>query len=70
MELTGNEDRPQLDKFVWEWKEKSGRLGKYSGARFPPLYKPPSPRVHQQRRRAATEQRSGFDDYVDAQEKF
>jgi hypothetical protein len=34
MELTGNEDRPQFDKFMWERKEKSGRLGEYSGGRF------------------------------------
>jgi hypothetical protein len=38
MELTGKEDRPQFDKFIWERKEKSGRLGKYSDGRFPPLY--------------------------------
>jgi hypothetical protein len=38
MELTGNEDRPQFDKFMWERKEKTGRLGKYSDGRFPPLH--------------------------------
>ena len=34
IELTGNEDRPQFDKFMWERKEKNGRLRNYSGERF------------------------------------
>jgi hypothetical protein len=70
MELTGNEDRPQFDKFMWERKEKNGGLGNYSGGRFPPLYKPPLPRVHQQCWLAAAEEGSGCDDHVDAQEEF
>ena len=34
MELTGNEDRPQFDKFMWEGKEKSGRTRKLLGGTF------------------------------------
>jgi hypothetical protein len=69
MELTGNKDRTQFDKFMWERKEKSGRPGNHSGGSFPLLYKP-SWRVHQQRRLVKAEQRRGGKDYVDAQEKF
>jgi hypothetical protein len=70
MELTGNEDRRQYDKFMWERKEKSGTVGKYSGGRFPSYTSRPHRGFISNVGLAAAEEGSGRDDYVDAQEKF
>ena len=71
MELTGNEDRPQFDKFMWERKEKSGRLWKILRRTFSATIQAAFHRGFISNvGLAAAEEGSGCDDYVDAQEKF